>query len=91
MAAELAGVDDAGVDDAGVDEAGVDEAGVDDAGVDEAGVDEAGVLDAAGVLELSATDELLLDFLLSLPPQAVKDAARVIINGICLSMLKLLR
>jgi hypothetical protein len=89
---EEAGILDAGSDDAGVLDAGVDDAGVLDAGVEDAGVLEAaGVLDAAGELELSATEELLLDFLLSLPPQAVKEAASVIINGRCFSMLKLLR
>jgi len=93
-----AGVDDAsGADEAGVDDAsGADEAGVDDAGSEEAGVDDAatdaGVDDAAtdAGVELGAT-EVGVGFLSpSLPPQAVRDAANTIINGIFLSIAKLL-
>lgn len=82
LATELtAASDDAGVDDAATD-AGVDDAAT-DAGVDEAATD-------AGV-ELGATEELdLLPPPLPLPPQAVMDAANTIINGIFLSIAKLL-
>jgi hypothetical protein len=78
LATELAaGSDDAGVEDAGIDEAGIDDAGIDDAGVDEAGVDEAAT--DAGALELTAELEVGF-FLLSLPPQATKDADSAIIK-----------
>lgn len=77
---------DAGSDDAGAD----DDAGAEDAGSDEAGDEDAGS-DEAGALELNATDELLFDFLLSLPPQATKDAVSAIMSGIFLSMLELLK
>jgi hypothetical protein len=89
----VAGADDAGSEEAGVDDAGSEEAGVDEAGVDEAGVDEAASDDAAtdAGVELGATEEL--DFLPlppPPPPQAVRDAANTIINGIFLSIAKLL-
>ena len=104
LAAALdAGVDDAavGVEDAGVEDAGVEDAGVEDAATD-AGVEDAatdaGVDDAAteAGVELAATDagvELAMRSLMPPPPppQAVRDAAITIINGIFLSILKLLR
>lgn len=97
--AEEAGAEDAGADesaaDDGIDDAATD-AGVDDAATDAGAEDsaaDAGADDAAtdAGVELAATEEL--DFLLpplSLPPQAVRDAANTKIKGIFLSIGKLL-
>jgi hypothetical protein len=68
---EAGSEDDAGSEDADADDAGADDAGSEDAGADDAGSEDAGA-DDAGALELSAADDLVGDFLLSLPPQATK-------------------